>query len=294
LSSTAESLLNRPLSEATLAFVDVETTGLDPGRGDRVCEIAVIRQEPGGLEREFVSFIDPGMEISPGAFAVNKITPEMLAGAPRFLDLIDRIDALLSDAVLVAHNARFDIGFLRAEYARCGRAFPELAVIDTVFLARKHFQFPSNRLEAVANALGVRKRQDHRALADARMTQKILQIRVEQIFSDAPVPIAQVVNSLADLPYVPVNDLSDLDALNIPPSLVDVIRREGELRIVYVAATGGRSTRRIRARKVVRLGSHMYLVADCLERNAQRHFRLDRVIDWQPPAPGQDAVGGDA
>lgn len=291
--SAAESLLNRPLDQVALAYVDVETTGLSPDKGDRVCEIAIIRQEPGGTESEFVSFVDPQRPISPGAFAVNGITPEMLAGAPKFPALIDQIAAILSGAAVVAHNARFDLGFLRAEFGLCGRVFPEAPVIDTVSLARRHFQFPSNRLEAVARALGVRKKQEHRALADTRMTQSVLHIMLKRVHGDAPIILSQIVESLADLPYQPVEDLSELDAASVPPSLVDIIRRCGELKIEYVSANGGRSVRQVRARKVVRLGPHLYLVADCLERNAERHFRLDRIVDWTPPETEEAALGTD-
>ncbi|MBI5867189.1 MAG: WYL domain-containing protein [candidate division Zixibacteria bacterium] len=290
----SELLLNRPLTEVALAYVDVETTGLSPDRGDRVCEIAIIRQEPDGSEHEFVSFVDPEREISAGAFAVNGITPEMLAGAPRFADLIEPISNLLSHAAVVAHNARFDLGFLRSEFARCDHRFPEQPVIDTVSLARRHFQFPSNRLEAVARALGVRNKQEHRALADTRMTQQILRKMLQQVYGDSPVVLNQIVESLGDLPYQPVEDLSELDALSVPPSLVDIIARCGELRIEYVTATGGKSVRRIRARKVVRLGSYMYLVAECLERNAERHFRLDRIVDWTPPESATSRAEADA
>ena len=77
-------LHSRKITEVPLTFVDVETTGLSPRDGDRVCEIALIRREPGVRERIFSSLIDPKRAISPGAYRVNRITAKMLKGAPMF------------------------------------------------------------------------------------------------------------------------------------------------------------------------------------------------------------------
>jgi len=280
LSLIPDDLLARPLSQAILAFVDVETTGLHPDRGDRICEVALIRQEPGQPAREFVSFVDPEREISPDAFAVNKITPEMLAGAPRFPDLIEQIDALLSGAVIVAHNASFDLGFLRAEYIRCGRQLPAPTVIDTVLLARRHFHFASNSLGAVARNLGVSQSSDaHRALADCRTARRILAAIVLSIFEDLSPTVAGVIG-LTGLPFVPVADLSALGDQELPPGMAEVIRQNREIKITYVAKGGQKSTRTIRVKQVVRLGRYMYLAAQCLMRDEERHFRVDRIVDW--------------
>jgi DNA polymerase-3 subunit epsilon len=280
LSMQMPDLITRPLSQATLVFVDVETTGLHPEKGDRVCEIALIRQEPGQSEQEFVSFVDPERTISPDAFAVNKITPEMLAGAPKFPKLYDRVAMVLSGAVLVAHNAPFDLGFLRSEYARCGQAFPDLPVLDTLALARRRFHFVSNSLSAVARQLDVKQpRRKHRALADCRTTQRILDAMVRATFGNESPTLARVIG-LTELPFVPVEDLSELGS-RVPPPILEMIRQDRELRIIYVSKDGQKTARPIRVKQVVRLGQQFYLVAQCLIRNEERHFRIDRIINWR-------------
>lgn len=101
-----------PLDSVAFAVLDLETTGLSPAYGHRVCEVACLRIQGGRVTGEFESLVDPVRPISPGAFAVNQITPDMLAGAPQFREVAPSLLAVTENAVLVAHNAGFDLGFL--------------------------------------------------------------------------------------------------------------------------------------------------------------------------------------
>ncbi|NIV36462.1 MAG: hypothetical protein GWN58_45615, partial [Anaerolineae bacterium] len=106
---------DRPLDEVTFALFDVETTGLSPTYGHRVCEIACLRLKAGMEAGRVEALVDPGRSISPGAYRVNRIEPEMLADAPAFETIAGAVLDLMQDAVLVAHNAPFDLGFLAME-----------------------------------------------------------------------------------------------------------------------------------------------------------------------------------
>ncbi len=275
------------LSEATLTFVDVETTGLSPAEGDRVCEIALIRQEPGQKPNRYSSFVDPGRGISPGAFAVNKITVDMLAGAPQFQEVIDQVYEMMVGSVLVAHNAPFDLGFLRAEYALCGREFPDCPVIDTVQFARRHFNFVSNRLGSVARALHITPSRLHRAMADCRTTQRVLDAMVREVYADAVPTIAHLLGSIEDFPVIPVTDWTEAEKGALPPSMADMILRNPVLSITYVSAEGRRTHRQIRVYGLIPTGRNTYLAAHCLMCHEDRQFRLDRIIDWEPVASGR-------
>ncbi len=164
----------RCLAEAPLAVLDVETTGLSARGGDRVIEIGVVLTS--GLEEvdHFEQLIDPGRPLDPRATAVNGITAQMVRGQPRFSEILPRLERLLDGRVLVAHNASFDLGFLREEYRRAGTRLPERPVLDTCRMARSHFSFPSNSLGALTRRFGISSRGAHRALADARMTLALL------------------------------------------------------------------------------------------------------------------------
>ncbi|GAB4545434.1 MAG: hypothetical protein Kow0063_39480 [Anaerolineae bacterium] len=164
-----------PLHEAPLAFLDVETTGLRPDLGDRVVEIAVVRAQGPKEVSRFVSLVNPQRQLNPEAMRVNGITPRMVAGAPVFVDLLDQLLPLIEDAVIVCHNAPFDLGFLEAELRRAGAPTWDGLVLDTLAFARRQYWFRRNSLTAIAHQLGIRIPDAHRALADALTTRAIFQ-----------------------------------------------------------------------------------------------------------------------
>ena len=166
-------LTTLPLHEAPIAFLDVETTGLRPDLGDRVVEIAVVRAQGLTEVARFVSLVNPQRRLSPEAMRINGITPGMVADAPIFSDLLDRLLPLIEDAVLVCHNAPFDLGFLEAELRIAGGPVWDGVVLDTLAFARRQYWFRRNSLGAIARQLDIRTPGAHRALVDALTTQAI-------------------------------------------------------------------------------------------------------------------------
>ncbi len=153
--------------------LDFETTGLD-ARTDRVVEIGLIQfgfdAEGAVRESEALSLlVHPGMPIPPQATAIHGIHDLDVSFAPSFRDLVAKVEALLAERVIVAHNAPFDVGFLKAEFGRAGSALPVFPSLDTVTLARKAFPgLPSYSLGALARHFGIDMGSAHRALDDAR------------------------------------------------------------------------------------------------------------------------------
>jgi DNA polymerase-3 subunit epsilon len=166
-------LTTLPLHEVPLAFLDVETTGLRPGMGDRVVEIAVVRAQGQTEVVRFVSLVNPQRQLSQGAMRVNGITPAMVANAPIFSDLLDQLLPLIEEAVLVCHNAPFDLSFLEAELNIAGAPVWDGVALDTLAFARRQYWFRRNSLSGIARQLGIRPSGAHRALADALTTQAI-------------------------------------------------------------------------------------------------------------------------
>lgn len=156
--------MSRPLDEVAFTILDVETTGLNPHFGDRVCEIALLRCQGDRELGRFHSLVNPGRGISPGAFAVNGIKDEDVIDAPPFADIAPAVLKVLGETVIVAHNAPFDLGFLAAELEICRLPFIDNMVIDTLTLARRWYSFPSNSLQNVAYYLGIDTLGQHRAL----------------------------------------------------------------------------------------------------------------------------------
>lgn len=153
--------------------MDTETTGLSPETGGKICEIAVSVSQGGRVVDEFSTLLNPAIPISPEVTAIHGITNEMVKDAPLFADVLPRLLSLLDNSVIVAHNADFDISFIRAEFAACGMRFPPYPVIDTLKLARKSGKFARNRLGLIAEELGISCQGWHRAMADTKMAEQI-------------------------------------------------------------------------------------------------------------------------
>jgi DNA polymerase III epsilon subunit family exonuclease len=163
------------LEDATYVVVDLETTGLRPGRSG-ICEIGAVRLRGFEAEAEFETLVDPGLPIAAGASAVTGLRDEHLRGAPGPADAVRSFLAFAGDAVLVAHNARFDLAFLDRETERLTGSRIGAPVLDTVRLARTLLAGRASGfgLAQLAWFLGTAERPCHRALPDARATAELL------------------------------------------------------------------------------------------------------------------------
>ena len=153
---------------------DCETTGLQPFGGDRMIEFGAVVISIGedGKVADIVPhswMVDPGIPIPRVVTNLTGITDSDVQGAPTFEDITFDVRALFENAVTVAHNYTFDLGFLRAEAQRCGLRWPEpLAEIDTVDLSMRVFpEARSHKLDALCERLNVTLDQHHRATDDA-------------------------------------------------------------------------------------------------------------------------------
>jgi DNA polymerase III subunit epsilon len=164
------------IAELEFAVIDLETTGWSPGAA-AITEIAAVRVRDGRRRGEFASLVNPGVPVPPGIKDLTGISDWMLAAAPRLSTVLPGLLDFADGCVLVAHNAPFDIGFLRAACAECGLAWPRFTVLDTVMLARQLMdpdEVPDCKLGTLAGFFRARSAPSHRALADARATADVL------------------------------------------------------------------------------------------------------------------------
>ena len=164
-----------PLESATYVVVDLETTGLSPGSSS-ICEIGAVRVRGLELEERFETLVNPRRPLPAAIAALTGIDPRELRGAPPVELAVRRFLEFAGDAVLVAHNARFDIGFLDREVERLTGRRIAAPVVDTVWLARRVLADRVQRvgLASLAHFFGTSTRPCHRALADAEATAEIL------------------------------------------------------------------------------------------------------------------------
>lgn len=156
--------------------IDVETTGLSAGYGDRVIEVGAVAVDGGEIVAEFGSLIRVEKSIPRHVSRIHGITNEMLAGQPLPDEVYPALRDFVGDSVLVAHNERFDLAFLRHEFGRLGYRFDNRSVCTLEIARRRLPLLPDHRLETVYRHLfgalpeGGRR---HRALDDARLTARV-------------------------------------------------------------------------------------------------------------------------
>ncbi len=153
-----------------LAVIDVETTGLNPYRHDRVVEVAAVLLLPEqGIQAELTTLVNPERDVGPTS--IHGLTASDVINASRFADIAaNLIEFLRGSAVLVGHNVRFDLSFLQAEYRRIGVEMPTYTTLDTMAIAG------GGTLSACCAEYGVKfDGRAHAALHDARAAACLLQ-----------------------------------------------------------------------------------------------------------------------
>jgi len=161
--------------DCAFAVVDVETTGMRAGGGDRITEIAVVVVHGGRREVVVDSLVNPGRPIPPAICAITNITNAMVQDAPTFAEVVDQVVAALAGRVFVAHNARFDWGFVSAEVRRARDLALDGPQLCTVRLARRLVKgVRSCGLDNLTQHFGFDNPARHRAAGDALVTADLL------------------------------------------------------------------------------------------------------------------------
>ena len=196
-----------------LAFVDVETTGGSPAR-EHVTEVGIVRVDFDGDDvrvDEWSTLVNPGVPIPAEIQWLTGITNEMVRAAPPFAEIAQLVFDRLEGAIFVAHNARFDYGFLRAEFHRAGLSF-NAKTLCTVRLSR--YLYPDrapHTLDAIIARFNLDGEPRHRALGDARVLWRLLQ-RLSTRHPPAEIEFA--VHALLRRPALPPN---------LPPDAIDAL-----------------------------------------------------------------------
>ena len=167
------------LADARLAIVDLETTGGQPA-WDRVTEIAVVEVDGFEVSSEWSTLVNPGASIPAPIQALTGITNEMVAEAPSFSEIARELHERLAGRVFVAHNARFDYGFLRREFERPGLKFTAKTLCTVRLSRRLYAEHSSHNLDSLIARHGIACRARHRALGDADAVWQFLRIAARE------------------------------------------------------------------------------------------------------------------
>ena len=256
------------LLDSPLAIVDLETTGAH-AQHDRITEIAVLEVDGGEVSSTWSTLVNPRSAIPPGIQALTGITNEMVADAPEFGALAAQLLERLEGRVLVAHNARFDYGFLRQAFERAGLQFTA-RTLCTVRLSRRLYpEHARHNLDSLIARHGLDCHARHRALGDAEVLWQFLRVAAAEHGIAA---LAEAARSLARQPTLPPHiDRAQIDAVPDAPG-VYLLYGEGGAPL-YVGKSIAMRTRLLQ-----------HFGDDLRSTKAMQLAREVRSIDWRRTA----------
>jgi len=227
--------------------------------------MAAVRWEDGREMAVFQTLVNPGYPIPPSAIAIHGITDAMVANQPPVAEVLPAFLEFCRATAVIAHNAKFDLGFLRTESTRTGIPLFTSPVIDSCAMARRRLPgLPNYRLETLKRLLGLGKRQEHRALQDAR---DCLAVYLHAVEAGVPSPPPDAVTRPPDAAHL---------------ELLRQAHANGELLMIEYQDGRGRTTRRA-IRPMQFDAQYLVIEAYCHLRNDTRHFYLDRIRRaWRP------------
>ena len=194
------------LQETIFVIVDLETTGSAPTAGNGITEIGAVKVIGGELIGEFNTFVNPGIQLPDFITKLTGITDAMLSEAP---DIHAVFPSFLefagshTEVFLVAHNAPFDMGFLKAAAKIAGYEWPQYRVLDTVSLARLlvgYDEVPNYKLGTLAQFFNTEVSPNHRALDDAKATVEVLHGLLERLGSHDVTTVENLLQFLKRIP----------------------------------------------------------------------------------------------
>lgn len=169
--------LGRALSDVTFCVLDLETTGGSAARGSKITEVGAVKVRGGEVLGEFQTLVNPDEAIPAFITVLTGITEAMVINAPHIAEVLPSFFEFAHGCVLVAHNAPFDVGFLKHSARALDIPWPKFEVLDTAVLARRVMhrdEAPNAKLSTLARVFRASTTPNHRALSDARATVDVL------------------------------------------------------------------------------------------------------------------------
>lgn len=205
------------ITTTPLVYVDVETTGFDPKKC-RMIEVAAIRREHGKETGRVVSLLELNEELPEIITKITSITQTDLLDQPQFVSIAPELLEILDGAVFVAHNAKFDYSFFKAEFARLDEPF-NMPALCTVELARHYYpDMPNHKLQTLIEHFGFGFEERHRAYDDAAVLIQFMHKLAQEFGIE---DVAKQADRL-HFPALPSSEkttsLTDIEAAPYPPA----------------------------------------------------------------------------
>lgn len=264
------------IDEVEFTIFDTETTGLDPAAGDRIVEIAALRFKGPEKISEFQTLINPGRPVSEAAFAVNKISAEMLQGAPLPAEALTQFVNFIQGSCLCSYNAGFDLEFLHNELKILGLpSLKEILVIDALKMAKKLMPgLERYALWFVSEALGIKTKQQHRAFSDVELTLAVFNKLKEMLRAKKITDFKKLIGLFSIDPLL----LENINNQKVA-QIQEAMNLKAQLKIEYISASSAQVTQRqVTPREIRQENGRSYLVGYCCLKRQERSFRVDNIL----------------
>lgn len=267
------------IEDMDFVIFDVETTGLEPGSGDRIVEIAALRYSKGKAGDTFSSLINPRREISPGAYKVNKISPQMLKDAPPAVEVMAKFMDFIGRATLAGYNVGFDLGFLENELRLLGgRLWPDTAAVDIIRMARMVFPgLSSYGLGNLSRWLNISQVQEHRALSDALITSEVFTRILRRLKEKGIEDFAQLYHLFGV--YTQKEQSRNAEHISAIQRAIDL---GVNIKMSYFSGSSAQlSHREVTPKEVRSENGRKYLIGYCRLREEERTFNIKSILDLE-------------
>lgn len=270
--------LNLPLSEYTYVAFDTETSGAYP-IGHDVVEFGAVKWFKGQEVGRQQWLFKPREPMTDFIIGIHGISNEMVATAPSISEHISEIRDFFKDAVVMAHHAPFDLGFMAIEFEKAGLSLPSEPALCTSLLSRKWIHGVDNhRLQTLVKALGIDGGQAHRAYDDAKAC---LQVGLACFEKMGPtMTLAGAIKSQMKPLWwrdFSLNQISSETVRNIKEAII----KKKNVDLLYEGGSRKGEVRKVKPIGIVRNPDGDYLYADCLTENTPKRYYLSRVSDAQ-------------
>ncbi len=260
--------------------IDLETTGLSP-LVDRIIEIAAMKITPEETT-VFQTLINPEIPIPPHTTDIHNITDEMVKDSPRLQDVLGELKDFMGDLPVIAHNAKFDMGFVVMGMQKSNIDLSSNDVYCSCKLARHtHMELPNHKLATLVKELNIPLLNHHRATDDAFAALKVFMHSLERVRT----PLSPMLKRHGLL--FSLNEFEKIDTEGLPEKLRNLEKLVKEAAVVEIFYTGGNHKNEWRPVKLTSLlnspeGNILY--ARCLWSDMQKSFKLKKVSDLRSPS----------
>jgi len=268
--------MNKNIDDIEFVIFDTETTGLDPSSGDRIVELAALKFK--GLERisEFQALVNPGKPVSEAAFAVNKISAEMLKDASQPEEVIPKFIDFIRGSCLSSYNAGFDLEFLNNEFKILELPqLKDILIIDVLKMAKRLMPgLERYALWFVADTLGIKTKQQHRAFSDVELTLAVFN-RLKDMLKAKKITDFNKFIGLFSIDPVLLENINNQKISQIQ----EAMNLRAQLKIEYISASSAQVTeRQVVPREIKRENNRDYLIGYCCLKREDRSFRVDNIL----------------